>query len=49
MVGRGVTLRQAARASDLGAVTALVELAGRFERMVRVPSVVVLVLGLLTA
>jgi hypothetical protein len=49
VVGRGVTLRQAARASDIGAVTALVALAGRFERMVRAPSVVVLVLGLLTA
>ncbi len=49
MVGRGVALQEAARAADVRAVEALVRLAGRFERMVRVPSIAVLVFGLLTA
>jgi Predicted integral membrane protein (DUF2269) len=49
VVGRGVALREAARARDIRAVDALVGLAGRFEVMVRVPSVAVLVFGLLTA
>jgi Predicted integral membrane protein (DUF2269) len=49
VVGRGVALREAARARDIRAVDALVGLAGRFEVMVRVPSIVVLLLGLLTA
>ena len=49
VVGRGVALREAARARDIRVVDALVGLAGRFEVMVRVPSVAVLVFGLLTA
>jgi Predicted integral membrane protein (DUF2269) len=46
LVGRGVTLRAAARAADIHAVDALVRLAGQFEQMVRIPSLVVLGLGL---
>ena len=49
VVGRGVALWEAARAPDIRVVDALVRLAGRFEAMVRSPSIVVLVLGLLTA
>jgi hypothetical protein len=49
VVGRGMALREAARAGDVRVVDALVGLAGRFEVMVRVPSIVVLLLGLLTA
>jgi hypothetical protein len=49
VVGRGVALRDAARTLDIRAVDALVRLAGRFEMMVRGPSLAVLVLGLLTA
>jgi hypothetical protein len=49
IVGRGVALRQAARAGGIGAVEALMRLAGRFEAMVRAPSIIVLVLGLLVA
>src|SRR6185295_19623917 len=46
---RGLALRDAARADEIHAVAALVRLAGRFEAMVRAPSIVVLVLGLLAA
>ena len=46
LVGRGVTLRAAARVADIHAVDALGRLAGQFERMVRIPSLVVLRLGL---
>jgi hypothetical protein len=49
VVGRGMSLREAAQAQDVRAVEALVRLAGRFEAMVRGPSIAVLVLGLLTA
>jgi hypothetical protein len=49
LVGRAVALRAAARATDIRAVDALVGLAGRFEGMVRIPSIVVLGLGLLAA
>ena len=49
VVGRGLALREAARAPDIRAVDTLVRLAARFEAMVRVPSIVVLGLGLLTA
>src|SRR5262245_17825278 len=47
--GRGMSLKEAARSSDVRAVDALVRLAGRFEAMVRAPSIAVFVLGLLTA
>jgi hypothetical protein len=49
IVGRGLALRDAARADDVGAVMVLVRLAGRFEALVRVPWIVVLGLGLLSA
>jgi hypothetical protein len=49
LVGRGLSLREAARAPDIRVVDALVKLAGRFEGMVRMPSMVVLGLGLLAA
>jgi len=49
IVGRGVALRQAARSEDVRAMEALVRLAGRFETMVRAPSIVALMLGLLAA
>jgi hypothetical protein len=49
MVGRGIALRAAARAADIRVVESLVGLAGDFERMVRMPSIVVLGLGLLAA
>jgi Predicted integral membrane protein (DUF2269) len=49
VVGRGIALQEAARARDIRVVDALVGLAGRFEVMARVPSIVVLLLGLLTA
>ena len=49
LVGRGLALRDAARADEIHAVAALVRLAGRFEALVRAPSIVVLGLGLLAA
>jgi hypothetical protein len=49
ILGRGLTLREAARASNVHVVEALVGLAGRFETMVRAPFIAVLVLGLLAA
>lgn len=50
IVGRDVTLRRAARATDLGAIHALLDVAGVFERVfVRPASALVLVFGLGTA
>jgi len=49
LIARNVALREAAHAADIRAVDALVTLAGRFEGMVRIPSIVVLGLGLLAA
>ncbi len=49
LVGRGLALRDAARADEIHAVAALVRLAGRFEALVRGPSIAVLGLGLLAA
>src|SRR5262249_7068685 len=49
ILGRGLAMREAARASDIHVVEALVHLAGRFEAMVRAPSIAVLVFGLLAA
>src|SRR5689334_62227 len=50
LLGRGLTFRQAGQASDLRAASALMRASERFERlMVRPGSLVVLLLGLLTA
>lgn len=49
ILGRGLTMREAGRASDVHVVEALVRLAGRFEIMVRAPSIAVLAFGLLSA
>src|SRR5262249_47148684 len=47
--GRGIVLRAATQARDVRAVDALVRVAGHFEAMVRIPSIVVLGFGLLSA
>jgi hypothetical protein len=50
IVGRDVTLRRAARATDLGVIHALLDVASVFERaLVRPASALVLVFGLVTA
>jgi uncharacterized membrane protein len=49
IVGRGFALRDAARADEIHTVAALVRLGGRFEALVRAPSIVLLGLGLLAA
>ena len=49
VIGRGIVLRAAAQARDVRAVDALVRVASRFEAMVRIPSIVVLGFGLLSA
>src|SRR5262249_59885451 len=47
--GRGIVLRAATQARDVRAVDALVQVAGQFEAMVRIPSIIVLGFGLLSA
>ena len=49
IVGRGLALRDAARADEIHTVAALVRLGGRFEALVRAPSIALLALGLLAA
>ena len=50
LVGRDLTLARARASDQLGPAAALVELAGRFERLMVIPgSFAVLVLGLLAA
>jgi hypothetical protein len=50
LVGRGLTLGEAARASDIPRMRSLLTLAGRFERFMVIPaSLAVLLFGLLTA
>jgi uncharacterized membrane protein len=50
LVGRNLTLARARASDQLGSAAALVELAGRFERLMVIPgSFAVLVLGLLAA
>ena len=47
LIGRGIVLDRARRATEIGQVDSLVALAGPFERMVIVASMAVTVLGLL--
>ena len=49
IVGRGLALRDAARADEIHTLAALVRLGGRFEALVRAPSIALLGLGLLAA
>ena len=50
LLGRGFTLSQAARTADVQTVSALVQLGGRFDRLMVMPgSFAVLLAGLLTA
>ena len=49
IVGRGLALRDAARADEIHTVAALVRLGGSFEALVRAPSIALLGLGLLAA
>ena len=42
IVGRGLALRDAARANEIHTVAALVRLGGRFETLVRAPSIALL-------
>ena len=50
LLGRGLTLSQAARTTDVQSVAALVQLSGRFERLMVIPgNMVVLLFGFATA
>lgn len=50
LLGRGLSLSQAARATDIHMANMLVQLAGRFERLMVIPgSSVVFLVGLVTA
>ena len=50
LIGRSVAIRQASRSAEVGTVSELMRLAGRFESLMVIPgSVAVLIAGLLTA
>jgi len=49
LIGRWVTLGQAARATDIHALRAMLVVSGQFEWQVRVSSLLVLILGIATA
>ena len=49
LIGRWMTLAQAARATDVGSLRTMLGLSARFERIVVVGSTIVLILGIATA